>query len=171
MVSPKRIRYLAVMQSSKVPLRATHSGEPGRNDPCPCGSGRKYKRCCAGKAVAVAALPGPEPEPLGRELERVRSLRDAGRFLEATRHAQRYIERRPQDPAGHAELGLVHLHAGQPVEAAPSLARAVRLTPKDPYLHYHLGLALEMLGRDAEAITAFRTVLTLDPRHVEALER
>ena len=20
--------------------------EPGRNDPCPCGSGRKYKHCC-----------------------------------------------------------------------------------------------------------------------------
>ncbi len=20
--------------------------KPGRNDPCPCGSGRKYKRCC-----------------------------------------------------------------------------------------------------------------------------
>ena len=19
---------------------------PGRNDPCPCGSGKKYKRCC-----------------------------------------------------------------------------------------------------------------------------
>lgn len=24
--------------------------EPGRNDPCPCGSGKKYKKCC-GKAV------------------------------------------------------------------------------------------------------------------------
>ena len=22
---------------------------PGRNDPCPCGSGKKYKRCCLGK--------------------------------------------------------------------------------------------------------------------------
>jgi uncharacterized protein len=22
---------------------------PGRNDPCPCGSGRKYKKCCMGK--------------------------------------------------------------------------------------------------------------------------
>ncbi len=22
--------------------------EPGRNDPCPCGSGRKFKRCCGG---------------------------------------------------------------------------------------------------------------------------
>jgi len=21
--------------------------KPGRNDPCPCGSGRKFKRCCA----------------------------------------------------------------------------------------------------------------------------
>ena len=31
------------------PLRAV-----GRNDPCPCGSGEKYKRCCLGK------LPAPE---------------------------------------------------------------------------------------------------------------
>ncbi len=22
------------------------SGDPGRNDSCPCGSGAKYKRCC-----------------------------------------------------------------------------------------------------------------------------
>lgn len=22
----------------------------GRNEPCPCGSGKKYKHCCAGKA-------------------------------------------------------------------------------------------------------------------------
>ncbi len=22
----------------------------GRNDPCPCGSGRKYKQCCLGKS-------------------------------------------------------------------------------------------------------------------------
>jgi len=25
-------------------------GEIGRNDVCPCGSGRKFKRCCAGRA-------------------------------------------------------------------------------------------------------------------------
>lgn len=23
----------------------------GRNDPCPCGSGKKYKRCCLGHSV------------------------------------------------------------------------------------------------------------------------
>jgi uncharacterized protein YecA (UPF0149 family) len=27
----------------------------GRNEACPCGSGQKYKRCCLGKAYAVAA--------------------------------------------------------------------------------------------------------------------
>jgi uncharacterized protein len=26
--------------------RARSSGSPGRNDPCPCGSGKKYKKCC-----------------------------------------------------------------------------------------------------------------------------
>ncbi|MCJ7610645.1 MAG: SEC-C domain-containing protein, partial [Candidatus Aminicenantes bacterium] len=25
------------------------SQKPGRNDPCPCGSGKKYKRCCGPK--------------------------------------------------------------------------------------------------------------------------
>jgi hypothetical protein len=25
------------------------AGKVGRNDPCPCGSGRKYKRCCQGR--------------------------------------------------------------------------------------------------------------------------
>ncbi|MFW6083681.1 MAG: SEC-C metal-binding domain-containing protein [Gemmatimonadota bacterium] len=25
------------------------SSTPGRNDPCPCGSGKKYKQCCQGK--------------------------------------------------------------------------------------------------------------------------
>ena len=29
-----------------------HNGNtPGRNDPCPCGSGKKYKKCCLGKSV------------------------------------------------------------------------------------------------------------------------
>ena len=30
----------------------------GRNDPCPCGSGLKYKKCCLGKEVPEARDPG-----------------------------------------------------------------------------------------------------------------
>ena len=35
---------IARRRVTRVPQRAT--GKVGRNDPCPCGSGRKYKRCC-----------------------------------------------------------------------------------------------------------------------------
>ena len=29
-----------------MPVTAHHKGKVGRNDPCPCGSGKKYKKCC-----------------------------------------------------------------------------------------------------------------------------
>ena len=25
--------------------------KPGRNEPCPCGSGKKFKKCCCGKGI------------------------------------------------------------------------------------------------------------------------
>jgi uncharacterized protein len=37
-------------ERAPAPLAATQGAKkPGRNDPCPCGSGRKYKKCCMGK--------------------------------------------------------------------------------------------------------------------------
>ncbi len=33
-----------------VPLRRSTAAKIGRNDPCPCGSGKKYKNCCGRKA-------------------------------------------------------------------------------------------------------------------------
>jgi uncharacterized protein len=40
----RRIAQLRAMQRSTSP--ATRRGKICRNDPCPCGSGQKYKRCC-----------------------------------------------------------------------------------------------------------------------------
>lgn len=36
------------------PVAHQHHVRVGRNQPCPCGSGRKYKRCCAGRAARAA---------------------------------------------------------------------------------------------------------------------
>jgi len=37
----------AAQPARATPAPRTASGEKvGRNDPCPCGSGKKYKRCC-----------------------------------------------------------------------------------------------------------------------------
>ncbi len=50
----------------------------GRNDPCPCGSGKKYKKCCAEKDAERAADPSPVPG-----LTRTEYLRSAGKQLTA----------------------------------------------------------------------------------------
>jgi hypothetical protein len=34
--------------------------KPGRNDPCSCGSGEKYKKCC-GKVIQLAVVRAPAP--------------------------------------------------------------------------------------------------------------
>lgn len=42
----------------------------GRNEPCPCGSGRKYKRCCLGKEGSGLTLPLPPLQSVSRKGEK-----------------------------------------------------------------------------------------------------
>ena len=35
--------------AAAAPVQARAENKPGRNDPCPCGSGKKYKKCCGAK--------------------------------------------------------------------------------------------------------------------------
>ena len=37
--------YVRAVRSGPAPVKSAHP-KVGRNDPCPCGSGKKYKRCC-----------------------------------------------------------------------------------------------------------------------------
>lgn len=39
----KRVEIVKDFKRSKTVVKEK---EPGRNDPCPCGSGKKYKKCC-----------------------------------------------------------------------------------------------------------------------------
>ncbi len=49
---PKRVQVMKASATSgdgtaeKRPVRKTAAQKVGRNDPCPCGSGKKYKKCC-----------------------------------------------------------------------------------------------------------------------------
>ena len=60
---PKR----AARHSLKKFLAAMTPSTPGRNTPCPCGSGKKYKRCCGNAAAlptadtAIISSSGPRP--------------------------------------------------------------------------------------------------------------
>ncbi|MBQ6948072.1 MAG: SEC-C domain-containing protein, partial [Firmicutes bacterium] len=43
----KRLEIVKAYKRSKTVVKEK---EPGRNDPCPCGSGKKYKKCCGKNA-------------------------------------------------------------------------------------------------------------------------
>jgi len=48
----RRERQEAVLKQRRQQARARQKpAKPNRNDPCPCGSGKKYKKCCGGASV------------------------------------------------------------------------------------------------------------------------
>ncbi|MCH6266563.1 YecA family protein, partial [Neobacillus citreus] len=43
--------------------------KPSRNEPCPCGSGKKYKKCCgASEAVSITHLLESEADELQKQM-------------------------------------------------------------------------------------------------------
>jgi len=46
----------------------------GRNDPCPCGSGKKYKKCCLEKGENVIVFPVPDERSLDDALRRYQNF-------------------------------------------------------------------------------------------------
>ncbi len=63
----------------------TNFAKVGRNDPCPCGSGSKYKKCCLGKA----ASPNRDIESLYSNKYGIRLKKE--RDIEAIRQAGRLV--------------------------------------------------------------------------------
>lgn len=68
----------------------------GRNDKCPCQSGKKYKHCCAGKVDSRKAAP-----PASAKMPQI-TLMDAVRAIQAKAEKMEVASR---------ELGVFYLHA------------------------------------------------------------
>ncbi len=54
-----------VKVESMTEFKEIESKEIGRNEPCPCGSRKKYKRCCGVSAAPKLTMPKPMPNDLG----------------------------------------------------------------------------------------------------------
>jgi hypothetical protein len=55
----------------------------GRNDPCPCGSGKKFKKCCYKKLTEGSGLPWQSGAPQVSVREEVAKIREAALRREA----------------------------------------------------------------------------------------
>src|SRR5688572_6716983 len=101
-------------------------GKIGRNESCPCGSGKKYKRCCIGIQEKLDTFDDEEKLALLDEIDkdaafleevdelsnRVPDLVRKGRFDEAKAVCRQLLERFPGMPDGLHRLGLVNEKRG-----------------------------------------------------------
>lgn len=75
--------------------------KPGRNDPCPCGSGIKFKKCCLNKApVATPAASGDDARRLRGQAELVGEQTESVHDMLQRRHTEGSV------PPLHGELPI-----------------------------------------------------------------
>ena len=115
----------------------------GRNEPCHCGSGQKYKRCCQEKdeaaeraaraAIEAAKPPKParpagidlfkdmfdeEPDELTTASNAIVDMVHAGKLDEAEQAARDFLVRFPEVHDGYDRLGMVYEAKGDKKQAA-----------------------------------------------------
>jgi hypothetical protein len=98
----------------------------GRNEPCPCGSGKKYKKCCLPKHEKIKDLlrgsvefQKPESEDEGPPEYVVKGfdLLAANKYEEAISYASNLISVYPEDDRIHDTLATAHLSTSHHDEA------------------------------------------------------
>jgi hypothetical protein len=131
----------------------------GRNDPCPCGSGNKYKKCCLTKdeaaereRLAAAVQPPASPPHLSsvaQEIARRLAVHDdtdelvdasnavvdlvhAGKLDEAEQAARDLLVRFPGEHDGYDRLGMVHEARGENRQAADCYRKVIECIRQHP---------------------------------------
>lgn len=143
--------------------------KPERNEPCPCGSRKKFKRCCGSVPTLARAPLNPRriAQPTAIETSQLIGLMNAGRYAEAETAARSLIDRFPALGFAWKVLGISQLVLGK--DAVDSLKGAAALLPNDADVFANLGNALHNAGRLEEAIASCRQALRIDPKSAEAL--
>jgi tetratricopeptide (TPR) repeat protein len=142
--------------------------KPGRNDPCPCGSGKKYKQCCGAATQAPAAQPAPaaNAEPSNAEKNQLIALYQAGRHADVEQGAGRLAQRYPQ--CGFLWKILAAALQGQGKDALNAYEQAARYLPEDAPVQNNFGDLLFKQGQYAEAEQYFLKALRLQPDYGDA---
>jgi Tfp pilus assembly protein PilF len=152
----------------------------GRNELCPCGSGKKYKKCCQGKFESHLPLkPGQQKtnpvasdrpvkgiSPVPVEFSRLIALFKAGHHAELERQVCLLLERYPDSGFAWKVLSISLLRQGK--DALLALQNATRFLPDDAETHYNLANHLKGLARLDEAEAGYRQALQIKPDYVAA---
>ena len=143
-------------------------GVIGRNSPCPCGSGRKYKRCCLGGSSPAQGSGAQQFVSAALAITVARKHVQAGRLREAEDLYRQILSAERDSPEALDGLGTLACRFGRPIEGLPLLTKAVELAGTNARYRVNLGYAYMALGNSGEAEACLRAALVIDPLLPEA---
>ena len=133
---------LAQAERERAKVVDVPSEKIGRNEPCPCGSGKKYKHCCLEKHEAVRQVKDPEQaanlrakereqEQLVKRIEKAFGLLSSRQYIEAIRFASNLISNYPNEDRLHDIVATSHLYAGECEEAIEICRRRLEVAESE----------------------------------------
>jgi tetratricopeptide (TPR) repeat protein len=144
-------------------------GFPGRNDPCPCGSGKKYKKCCLAKDEAARPrTPDPvEPaeEPwiaelrpeLDDQVDDVLARLQAGAGSAVEGEIKALLRDNPHHHTTNFAMGVYLAVALKDYAGSiPYFERAVKIFPPFAVGHFNLGNSARWMADIPKAVAAYR---------------
>ena len=123
------------------------TNKTSRNDPCPCGSGKKYKKCHLEKDQASERA----------ELTRVAAKRAAAEQAQSKATREAFEASQALDAASNAVLD--QMHAGRLDEAERAARELLERYPEVPDGHERLGRVYEARGDHTRASEYYRSCL------------
>jgi len=140
---------LALAERKRAELTDVPSEKIGRNEPCPCGSGKKYKHCCLDKQEAARQAKDPEQaenlrakeseqKQLIKHIEKAFGLLRSRKYAEAIRLALNLISNYPNEDRLHDIVATCHLYAGECEEAIEICRRRLEVarSEKDYFIEH-----------------------------------
>lgn len=152
---------------------------PGRNDPCHCGSNKKYKRCCgAGISRRVSGTAAPATPALTLSIQKPASISQMlysaiaylhdGQLQQAEMLCVKVLSKQPRNADALHWRGVIVSETGRLDEAEALFRKAIKMKPAFPEAHNALGGIMKAQNQLEEAATCYRYALTLKPDFANA---
>ncbi len=139
----------------------------GRNDLCPCGSGKKYKKCCGEDETSSAVASSSQAFSIPQALQAAMSQHQAGQLPQAAALYKKILQVQANHPDALHLLGLVAKQQGDHVTAIKLMSKSLSVKPDYVEAHVNLGATMQEQEKFEEAAACYRKALALKPGYAE----
>lgn len=144
--------------------------KPGRNDLCPCGSGKKYKQCCLQLSKRYGGgLDEKRPTlDVSNLIQTAIAHHQEGNLIQAETTYRKVLAIDPTNFSALHLLGITALQFEKYEQAAEFFSQAIACNAFFPSAHFSLGNAYQALRKLDAAAACFQQVILLNPNYAEA---